>query len=108
MMSKIKKVLSDIFRMPKLEIDEEREAELIEKIAQRISKFDLELPAIFFGWGFWPMARIQSYLTLLPVATTLELIGIKGYDYVALFAEKNNVKHLIDRLDELRREKGLI
>ena len=107
-MAKIKKSLSDFFNVNELEIDEARESELIENIAQKISQYDLELPAIVLGYGFWPMAKIQSYLTLLPLATTLGLIGINTYDYVALFAEKNNVKRLIDRLDELQTNKGLI
>lgn len=107
-MVKIKKSLGDFFNVNELEIDEARENELIEKIAQKISQFDLELPAIVLGYGFWPMAKIQSYLTLLPLATTLGLIGINTYDYVALFAEKNNVKRIIDRLDELKTNKDLI
>jgi hypothetical protein len=106
-MAKIKNSLTDFFNIDDLEIDEARETELIEKIAQKVSQMNLELPAIVLGYGFWPMAKIQSYLTLLPMATTLGLIGINMYDYVALFDEKNNVKRLIDRLDELQTNKDL-
>jgi len=101
----LKKVLSNV---PSLDLDDKRENELIEKIAQAISKRDLEVPAIIFGSGYVPMSTFLSYTVLLPLAPYLEVLGIKGYEYTALFSKKRNVKRLLRRIEELRNEKEAV
>jgi len=103
-MAKIKRFFAnfiDLSPLPSFEIPPEKETELIEKLAKVISKYDMELPAIFLSSAFRPVSTIMSYTTLLPPATMLEFLGISAYDYIALFAKKDNVQRLIDRLDEL-------
>jgi len=105
-MSKLRKIW-ELFKkalshVPSLDLDEERENELIEKIAQAISKRDLEVPAIILGVGYIPTSTFLSYTTLLPLAPYLEAIGIKGYEYTALFSKKRNVKRLLKRIEELK------
>jgi len=105
-MAKIRRFFSnfiDLSALPSFEIPPEKETELIEKLAKTISKYEMELPAIFIGSAFRPVATIMSYTTFLPPATMLEFIGISAYDYLALIAKKENVQRLIDRLDELHR-----
>ncbi|MEM2921701.1 MAG: hypothetical protein QXF26_05220 [Candidatus Bathyarchaeia archaeon] len=98
----LKKALNNV---PSLDLDEERENQLIEKIAQAISKRDLETPAILFGVGYIPMSTFLSYTGLLPLAPFLEAIGINGYEYTALFSKKRNVRRLLGRIEELKNAK---
>jgi len=91
--------------LPPMELPPERENELIEKIARIISRYGMEGPAILMTSGFVPVSTIMSLTTLLPLAPLLELMGIHGYEYTAFLNNKNNLKRLLERLDELRRER---
>jgi hypothetical protein len=101
-MSKIISKLKEIFcNIPTLEITPERETELIDKIAATISKHNLEIPTIFLGSGFQSTSTVLSQMLLLPMTPYLEAFGISGYDYVALFSNKDNVRRLMEKLDEI-------
>lgn len=101
-MSKIISKLKEIFcNIPTLEITPERETELIDKIVATISKHNMELPTIFFGSGFQSTSTVLSQMLLLPMTPYLEAFGISGYDYVALFSNKDNVRRLMEKLDEI-------
>jgi hypothetical protein len=91
------------FKLPELDLPADKEDELIENLANLVMKYDLELPVQLFGWGMVPMSTIISQTTLLPMAPFLELIGIKGYEYVALFKKKENTRRLLERIDVLRK-----
>jgi len=104
-MSRLRKFFEANFDIPSFEISPEREEELIEKLARLISRIDMELPLQLLAWGFYPTATILSYTALIGPASLLEVLGIKAYEYVALLGNKENVKRLISRLDELRRAK---
>ncbi len=85
-MSKIKEIFSrikdffvDIFELPSTEISPEREEEIIDKVAKAVSKFDMELPAMFMGNLFVPISTIVSQTVLTPSALFFEFIGINGY-----------------------------
>jgi hypothetical protein len=107
-MSKIISKLKDIFcNIPTLEITPERETELIEKLAELVAKHNLEIPTIFLGSGFRSTSTVVSQMLLLPMTPYLEAFGINGYDYVALFSNKDNVRRLMERLDELQMTKEM-
>ena len=93
------------FEMPSLEITPERENEIIEKIARFVSKMGMEWPVELIGWGYVPVATIMTQTTLLPIAPLLEAIGIHGFEYTAFFEKKENVKRLLERIEELRKER---
>jgi hypothetical protein len=93
------------FQMPSLEISPERENEIIEKIAQFVSKIGMEWPVLLIGWGYVPVSTIMAQTTLLPLAPLLEAVGIRGFEYTAFFEKKENVKRLLERIEQLRKER---
>ena len=52
------------------------------------------------GSGFQSTSTVLSQMLLLPMTPYLEAFGISGYDYVALFSNKDNVRRLMEKLDE--------
>lgn len=82
-MSKIVSWLKDVFcNIPTLEITPEKENEMIERIVEKISKYDLEIPTIFLGSGFQSTSTVLSHMVLpkLPegMADTPNQRGEKG------------------------------
>jgi len=105
-MSTLKKIKDFFgFQMPSMEISPERENEIIEKTARFVSRLGMEWPAILIGSGYVPVSTILAQTTLLPLAPLLELVGIRGFEYTAFFEKKDNVKRLLERIDELRKER---
>jgi len=92
----------EFFNFPSSEISPERETEIIEKMARTILKWRLEDPAILVLYSFRPMSTFFSQTALISLAPLLEFIGIKGYEYTAFFSKKENVKRIIDKVEELR------
>lgn len=108
-MSKIVSWLKDVFcNIPTLEITPEKENEMIERIVEKISKYDLEIPTIFLGSGFQSTSTVLSHMVLLPMTPYLAAFGISGEDYVALFSNKENVRRLMERLDEEKIAKEIL
>jgi len=103
LMSKHLKKFFDIF--PSYDLPKEKEDELIEKIARNVTKMDLDLPALLIGHVLIPTGPILSQTVLIPVAPMLELIGIRGYDYLALIGNREAVNRLMDRIEEIRATK---
>lgn len=100
--------LKDFFcNIPDFEITPERETELIENLVEKITKYDMELPAIFLGSGFQSTSTVLSHMVLVPLTPYLDAFGINGDDYVALFSNKANVKRLMKRLDEMKLSKEM-
>lgn len=93
------------FQLPSMEISPEREKEIIEKIAGFVSKMGMEWPVLLIGWGYVPVSTIVAQTTLLPMAPILEAIGIRGFEYTAFFEKKDNVKRLLERIEELREKR---
>jgi uncharacterized damage-inducible protein DinB len=91
-----------------LEITPEKENEMIERIVEKISKYDLEIPTIFLGSGFHSTSTVLSHMVLLPMTPYLAAFGINGEDYVALFSNKENVRRLMERLDEEKIAKEIL
>ena len=77
--------LKDFFcNIPDFEITPERETELIENLVEKITKYDMELPAIFLGSGFQSTSTVLSHMVLVPLTPYLEAFGINGDDYVVV------------------------
>jgi len=93
------------FQMPVMDITPERENEITEKIAHFISRFGMEWPVLLIGWAYVPVATIVTQMTLLPWAPILEMVGIHGFQYTSFFEKKDNVKRLLERIDELRKQR---
>ena len=96
----------DLFSDDPLELTLEKEDEMIEKLVGSISRLNLDTPAILYLYMFLPVARIMSDLTFLPLAPMGEIVGINGYNYVAFFRKKANVRRLIKRLETTKLQKS--
>lgn len=105
-LSKIKRFFG--FELPSLELSEEKESEIIEKLARAISKWDMETPAYILLYSFRPISTVVSYTTILPAALFLEFFGIDGYKYTAFFSKKENLQRLLKRIEELEDEKKIL
>ena len=97
--------LKDFFVLPSFDLPPEKEDEIIDKIVRAISFFDLELPAIFFTASLEPIGPMFSQITLLPWASIAEIIGLRGFDYVAFFNKRENIERLTKKLEEVRESK---
>ena len=100
--SRIRDFFSGFFDIPSLEMSPEREDAVLNKIATAVSRYGMELPALFMGGAFVPISTIVSYTVLVPAAPFFELVGIDGYEVAAFFKKKDNVKRLMAKIEELQ------
>lgn len=87
------------------ELSVERRAELIEHIAQQITKLGMTTPAIFFLEMNRPVTFLgsQAMHFFSPIAS---LIGISSMQELAyLFEDRANVEALLQRLEVLAAER---
>jgi hypothetical protein len=103
-MSGTLKKFFDLF--PSYDLPKEKEDKLVEETAQKICKMELDLPALLIGHVLVPLGPVLSQTVLVPVTPFLELLGLHGYDYLALIHNRDAVQRLIDRVEEIRTEKG--
>jgi len=98
------KKLKDFFDSKSVEstLSPERENEIIEKTALFVSRMGMEWPVYFLGQSYVPISTIVADTTLLPLAPLLEMIGIPGFEFVKFLEKKDNLKRLLNRIDELR------
>jgi len=86
----------------------EREKEIIEKLARRIVGSGLGTMAVMILQSIGPLSFAGTQVGLVvgsPMLMTLDLLGVKVYEYAGLFAEstrsRENVERLIQRIEEL-------
>jgi hypothetical protein len=86
----------------------ERENEIIEKLAQRIVSSGLGTMAVMTLQSIAPLSFMATQVGMVagsPLLMTLDLLGVKVYEYAGLFAEstrsRKNVERLIARIEEL-------
>ena len=102
----LKKIKDSVgFQLPPMDVSPERENEIIEKVAGFISKIGMEWPTLLIGSAYVPVATIVTQTTLLPLAPFLEAMGIRGFQYTAFFEKKDNVRRLLERVEELMKQK---
>ncbi len=82
-------------------LSEERKAEIIDRLAEKIVDKGLVAPAIMFLESVKPFATVGSYTFLLFSSPILGLIGIDGYEYAGFFKDKENIEKLTKRIEEL-------
>lgn len=100
----IKKVKDFIgFNIPSLDLAEEREHEIGEKLANFISKWQIETPAWIFTYGISPFRRVISTVVMFPMAPILEFLGIDIYDYIAFINKRENLEELLHRIEKSQR-----
>jgi len=101
MLSKIKDAFKNFFQLPPLELSKEEEDEIVEKLAGTLSQYGMEELGQIFGWMLYPVSTLFSASVMLPLSVLLSFFGIDTYKYAAFLYKKENVKRLLDRLEEL-------
>jgi len=86
----------------------EKETELIEKLAKRIVDAGFGTMAVLALQSVGPLSFAAAQVGLVagsPILMTLDMMGMKVYEYAGLFAEssrsKVNTERLITRIEEL-------
>jgi hypothetical protein len=79
--------------------------ELIDKVAKRIVEAGMEAPAILALEGARPLATMGSQMGRVMIAPWFGIFGwdamTKADNYMALFEDKNNVKKLVQKIEDL-------
>ena len=83
-----------------LEINPEKEQEMLDNIVARIKRMNMETIAILMLETFKPANRLVSQLYGFYAAPFLEFFGIQGYDYAVLLNKKKNITNLINKIKE--------
>ncbi|KPV64657.1 MAG: hypothetical protein AOA65_0872 [Candidatus Bathyarchaeota archaeon BA1] len=91
--------------VPPVSLSPEREKELIDKIAKYIVDYGMETPAILFLESVKPLAFVGGQLTLFYLAPFLPLVGRWGEEAITLLQSRENVERLLQRVEELIKEK---
>ena len=99
--SKVKDYLNNSPIVAKL--TPEQEEEMIDRIAGKISKFGMEMPAGIVLGIFKPLSYVGSNLILLPASPFLYMFGINGYPSVSFLEKGENVEKLIKKIEDLDR-----
>ena len=85
------------------EITKEREEEIIDKLARKIYKHEMEIPAIFLGEIAKPFSFIISSLMHGANPILSPFLDFKTVEEYAFFMEKRaNIEKLICRLEEMK------
>lgn len=79
------------------------ETQLIEELAQRVKRLGLITPAIIFLESNKPFSFIGSQALLFFQPLLSFISGDRLTQYAALFANRDSVERLLDRLDALAR-----
>ena len=79
-------------------LSNERETELINKIASKVIEAGMIAPTIMFLETIKPVTVVGSYSVLLFSAPILAVANIDGYELVALFRKRENIEKLIKKI----------
>jgi acyl-CoA reductase-like NAD-dependent aldehyde dehydrogenase len=82
----------------------EDQEKIIEKAAEIIFKYDMDLVAILLLESVKPVATIGSQFTRYMIAPFIPFIGERSMPYLATFERKENVEKLIRLIEERSRE----
>jgi hypothetical protein len=91
--------------IPDLTSDEEEA--LIDALAKKTIEYGLEVPMMTFLEGMTPVSRFAAEIPLLMASPFLQAMGINSYEYVALFSKREVIDIIIQRIEDLRKEKDI-
>jgi len=91
--------------LSEFELTSEEERRLIDNIARIVVDKGLEAPAIMFLEVTKPLSFIASQFAILALGPLQWLFELEGPKYSGLFMKRENVGKIIDRIEELTKEK---
>lgn len=83
----------------------EEEEKLINKLAEEIVKRELELPASLLLEVYSPVSGYFTTLGFFYGFPFISMLGDTGFDYTSLFMKRENVKKLINKIEEKKKER---
>ncbi len=86
------------------EITPEKEDELINKTAEIILKYDMDVPAILFLGTFKPLVSLGGQLGRYFLGPLLPFITEREDAFIQTFEKRENIEKLIKILEESRKE----
>lgn len=93
-----------------MDLTEEEEEELIEKVAEKIREYRMETPAILYLESFKPLTYIGGQMGRLFISPYLpalsEELEMQGEKILRVFEKRENVEKLIELLEEKSREES--
>jgi hypothetical protein len=92
------------FQLPSMEISPEREDAIIDKIVESVSNYGFVFPSLIVSHMLYPVSTLLVHTTILPILPIIEFLGINAREYAAFLNKKENVKRIMDRLEELKDE----
>ena len=81
-----------------------KEDEIINRSAEIIYKYEMDLVAILILETMKPLASVGGQFARYVVAPFIPFVGGKSLPYLATFQDKNNVERLIQKLEEKGRK----
>jgi uncharacterized protein YacL len=86
------------------ELKPEDQEKIIEKAAETIFKYDMDLVAILLLESIKPVATVGSQFTRYMIAPFVPFIGERSMPYLATFERKDNVEKLIKLIEKRSKE----
>ena len=86
--------------VPTLELDSEREEEMIKFIADKIKRYGMKAPALLMLIPLTRVGPVFSQTYILMMAPWLEAFGLRGYDVTAFFNKTERVERLVNKIRE--------
>lgn len=84
------------------DISSKREEDIVEKIAETLAKYDMEVPGLLALWTIRPLSNVGANLFRLLFGVYLPT---SSNDYLAVFENRENVDKIIKRVEELHDQK---
>lgn len=78
----------------------EEKEKIIQKIANVIFDYEMDLVAILFLESIKPMASIGAHMGRYMVAPFIPFLGQKSIPYLATFEDRSNIEKLIKKLED--------
>jgi hypothetical protein len=78
----------------------EQTAHIIDRIAEEVTKRELETSAMTFLESVKPLSFVGSQMSMIFVGPFLEIFGGVGIDYIKFFEKRDNVERLVRRIEE--------
>lgn len=87
-------------------LPEEKEREVIERIARRIASYGLEVPAILFLELHKPLANLLGHSLLFAFPFLAPFFGVNALkDATAVLSTEEGIEALIKRIEEIAAQK---
>lgn len=83
-----------------LSTSDERKGELIKKIYDIITQYDLDVPAVLLLETYKPLAQVGGALAQIMLGPVMLAFWEPGFDWIHTFEKMKNIERLIQMIEE--------